>query len=243
MTILPPSTKILVGPGFKEQYLSSSAASMSKTPDMLLLEENLKGGRKLVEVSFEQNGGAALQLGPSRAYDYFGDGSFYILDSPGHTHGHLAALARVTPDPQNGAGNSFILMAGDTCHFPGQFRPAVGRPFPHDYSATGYSGLGALVHRLIEQTKGTESLFGMDERNVVDMGHAEESTRKLQMFDALDNVWVIVAHDRALLGRVEFFPASLNDWKHRGYADKVRWGFLEALECSESAPTNGDSNS
>ncbi|EOD45481.1 putative metallo-beta-lactamase superfamily protein [Neofusicoccum parvum UCRNP2] len=30
-----------------------------------------------------------------RAYDFFGDGSFWLLDAPGHLPGNLAALARV----------------------------------------------------------------------------------------------------------------------------------------------------
>ena len=49
-------------------------------------------------------------FGPyERAIDFFGDGSFYLVDSPGHLAGHLGAAARVAHD-------SFVFIAGDTCH-------------------------------------------------------------------------------------------------------------------------------
>ncbi|KDQ55047.1 hypothetical protein JAAARDRAFT_159624, partial [Jaapia argillacea MUCL 33604] len=52
-------------------------------------------------------------LGPfAQALDFFGDGSLYILDTPGHLPGHLTVLARVANTP----GNAFILLAADTCH-------------------------------------------------------------------------------------------------------------------------------
>ena len=49
-------------------------------------------------------------FGPyERAVDFYGDGSLYLVDSPGHLLGHLAAAARIAP-------NSFLFLAGDTCH-------------------------------------------------------------------------------------------------------------------------------
>ncbi|THH02615.1 hypothetical protein EW026_g332 [Hermanssonia centrifuga] len=44
-----------------------------------------------------------------RAIDFYDDGSLYFVDSPGHSPGHIAALARVAP-------NNFVFLAGDTCH-------------------------------------------------------------------------------------------------------------------------------
>lgn len=44
-----------------------------------------------------------------RAVDLYGDGSLYLIDSPGHMPGHLATAARIAPD-------SFVFLAGDTCH-------------------------------------------------------------------------------------------------------------------------------
>ncbi|KAF2158670.1 hypothetical protein M409DRAFT_71523 [Zasmidium cellare ATCC 36951] len=43
------------------------------------------------------------------AIDFFGDGSMYIVDSPGHILGHLNALLRVSPD-------KWIFLGGDCAH-------------------------------------------------------------------------------------------------------------------------------
>lgn len=49
-------------------------------------------------------------FGPyDRAVDYYGDGSLYLVDSPGHIPGHMAVAARIAP-------NSFVFLAADTCH-------------------------------------------------------------------------------------------------------------------------------
>ncbi|KAF8502995.1 beta-lactamase-like protein [Hysterangium stoloniferum] len=45
-------------------------------------------------------------------YDYFGDGSLYIIDSPGHMRGHLNLLVRTS------AAGTWLYLGGDTCHDP-----------------------------------------------------------------------------------------------------------------------------
>lgn len=53
-------------------------------------------------------------IGPfPRAFDYFGDGSLYIIDAAGHMAGHINVLARTS------AEGSWILLAGDSAHHPG----------------------------------------------------------------------------------------------------------------------------
>ncbi|KAL5526388.1 ATG17 [Sanghuangporus sanghuang] len=50
-------------------------------------------------------------IGPfERAFDYFGDGSLYIIDAPGHLPGHLNILARTSAD------GGWIYLAGDSAH-------------------------------------------------------------------------------------------------------------------------------
>ncbi|KAG6908114.1 hypothetical protein DXG01_006083 [Tephrocybe rancida] len=50
-------------------------------------------------------------VGPfPRALDFYGDGSLYIVDAAGHHHGHLAILARMSPD------GGWIFLAGDSAH-------------------------------------------------------------------------------------------------------------------------------
>lgn len=64
-------------------------------------------------------------VGPfPRAYDFYGDGSLYIVDSPGHLPGHINILARTSDD------GSWIFLAGDSVHhwhiLDGKAKIAVG---------------------------------------------------------------------------------------------------------------------
>ena len=45
----------------------------------------------------------------SRAHDYFGDGSLFLIDTPGHMPGHLGAIAMTST-------NEWVFMGGDCCH-------------------------------------------------------------------------------------------------------------------------------
>ncbi|KAI0829910.1 Metallo-hydrolase/oxidoreductase [Trametes gibbosa] len=50
-------------------------------------------------------------LGPfPHALDFYGDGSLYIVDAPGHMPGHINVLARTSPD------GGWIYLAGDSGH-------------------------------------------------------------------------------------------------------------------------------
>jgi glyoxylase-like metal-dependent hydrolase (beta-lactamase superfamily II) len=52
-----------------------------------------------------------LPLGPfPRAHDFFGDGSVYLIDAPGHLVGHINLLARTS------AEGSWLYLAGDSAH-------------------------------------------------------------------------------------------------------------------------------
>ncbi|KAI0427125.1 hypothetical protein F5Y09DRAFT_333610 [Xylaria sp. FL1042] len=44
-----------------------------------------------------------------RTIDFFGDGSVYVIDSPGHIHGHVNLLARV-------GEKKYVYLGGDCCH-------------------------------------------------------------------------------------------------------------------------------
>ncbi|KAK5168294.1 uncharacterized protein LTR77_006863 [Saxophila tyrrhenica] len=43
------------------------------------------------------------------AIDFFGDGSVYIIDAPGHLQGHVNLLARLGPE-------KWVYLGGDCCH-------------------------------------------------------------------------------------------------------------------------------
>lgn len=126
--LFPTSVPLIVGPGFKAGMLPGYPTR----PDALVLDSDF-AGRDVVEL-FSQDaggsGGTTLEIAGLRALDYFGDGSFYILDAPGHAIGHVMGLARVTSDAARPGEDTFVLLGADTCHHTGQFRPSEGHPFP-----------------------------------------------------------------------------------------------------------------
>lgn len=92
----PKHTKILVGPGFRDAFLPGFPAKEGSP-----FPESAFEGRDVVEVPFSQD----VLVGKYQAHDYFGDGSLYVLNVPGHAVGHIAALVRTTKD-------SFVFMGG-----------------------------------------------------------------------------------------------------------------------------------
>ncbi|KAL4878081.1 beta-lactamase-like protein [Aspergillus karnatakaensis] len=221
VTTFPDSTKIIVGPAFKEHYLPAYPTNPKST-----LLENQWENRELYELAFDQG----LNIGGFDAIDYFGDGSFYILDAPGHTHGHIAALARTTAG-QDASANTFVLMGGDTCHFAGQLRPTKDLPLPlesHHIQAHLATCPGAIIDRL--RANSSHPLFEMPKEHTVDVEKAHASIHNLQAVDSMDNVLVMIAHDESLLNEIPFYPAAINDWRQKGYGERVRWRFLDSLE-------------
>ena len=88
------------------------------------IHEKAWEGRTLREIDFDAEG-EGLKLGQCKAFDFYGDGSFYLLDTPGHAIGHMCGLARTSADPPE-----FIYMGGDIAHHGGEFRPTEYLPIP-----------------------------------------------------------------------------------------------------------------
>lgn len=75
-------------------------------------------------------------IGPyPNAIDYFGDGSMYIVDAPGHIGGHVNILARTS------AEGSWILLGGDSA---GDFRLITGEKEIGHY--TDVNGCFRCIH-------------------------------------------------------------------------------------------------
>ncbi|KAK9371441.1 beta-lactamase-like protein [Lipomyces chichibuensis] len=229
MCTFPSSTKIIVGPGFKSAYLPGWPTNENSS-----LAEKDWENRTIQELSYESTS-EELSIGSFRAVDLFGDGSYYILDSPGHTVGHIAALARVTVGGQGASSDTFVLMGGDTCHFAGQFRPTQYRPLPVEVVLSPLPHIharacpGSMFQDLHPHKSATEPFYEMPQTSTVDLEAAHESILKLQQFDAADNVLVVIAHDEFVVDGIEFFPNAINQWKEKGYSEKVRWQFLSCF--------------
>lgn len=177
------------------------------------------------EISFE----SGLKIGAFDAEDYFSDGSFYLLSTPGHTIGHISGLARTSTNP-----DTFIFMGGDLCHHGGELRPSKHLPIPNEISPNPFqrrpgSGSvcpGAMCHHLLRDRgrSVTEPFF--DPNLGHDIPECIRTIQKTQEVDADENVFFISAHDDTIEGVVDLFPKYANDWKAKGWAAKLKWAFL-----------------
>ena len=76
---------------------------------------------------------ALAPFGPfTCAVDLYGDGSFYLVDAPGHLPGHLIAAARVAP-------GAFVFLGGDACHNRACYASGEGEPPPRGAQAIAWS--------------------------------------------------------------------------------------------------------
>lgn len=222
----PSSTNLVVGPGFKAAHLPGYPKNQKST----LLESDFEG-REVREVNFEDEG-KGLKIGRFNAYDYFGDGSFYLLDTPGHSIGHMCGLARTSSSP-----DTFIFMGGDASHHGGEFRPTEYLPLPKEISPSPLKKRGGVcpghllqdIHPLGAANKPyyyVTSSFAHDKKV------ADWTIDGLGEFDGQGNVLMLMAHDDAVVdpGQFDFYPKTLNDWHAKDIGNKTRWLFLGDFE-------------
>lgn len=223
----PSSTTLVIGPGVKEAFLPAYPTN----PESPLLESDF-AGRMLKEMDFSSS---SLKIGPFRALDYFNDGSFYLLDCPGHAIGHMCGLARVT----NGHEATFVFMGGDVAHHGGEFRPTEYLPLPKELEPSpiaAFQGVcpGHVFEAIHPQKRGDSPYYHIHDGVPHNTEEAQKSCGDMQEFDAAENVFVVIAHDGSLLHPevgMEWFPeGTLKDWKKKDLARKARWGFLRDFE-------------
>ncbi|KAI1862957.1 hypothetical protein JX265_009003 [Neoarthrinium moseri] len=217
------STKLIVGPGCKEKIFPG----YPDNPVAQFLQKDVEG-REIKELDFAES---PLKIGQFDAVDYFGDGSFYLLDSPGHAIGHLCGLARVTSNP-----DSFILMGGDAVHHGGELRPHRWHPLPVSIEPHPFTGLssdcpGEMFDGVLRDGKDQPFYLPADPANVPTAPHFNipdmiDSIKKLQECDAHDNILVVPAHDESMLSVADFFPKSANNFSEKGWVKQARWLFL-----------------
>jgi hypothetical protein len=94
----------MFGPGIKEKY----APGWPANPNARFLEQDLAGR----EIQSLENEDFMLEIGGLHALDYFGDGSFYLLNAPG-----VSSACK-------------ILLRSHT-DLPSAFARASQRPGPH----------------------------------------------------------------------------------------------------------------
>ncbi|KAL1853521.1 hypothetical protein Daus18300_011802 [Diaporthe australafricana] len=217
MRTFPPRTELVVGPGFSERW----SPGFPTKPDAPVREEDL-AGRGVREISF---GDGELKVGPFPAHDFFGDGSFYLLDAPGHCLAHIAGLARTSTNP-----DTFIMMGGDLAHHGGELRPSPYTPIPDSLPQGGILPQSGTRFREMNVRRGRRADQPFIEPALFDDEHLSTQTiQRAQVADAQDNVWFVFAHDTSLFGSVDLFPQTANAWKEKGWKERVEWKFLGDL--------------
>jgi hypothetical protein len=71
-----------------------------------------------------------------------------------------------------------------------------------------------------------QPFYEMPANATVDNVAAKHSVQKLCSFDGNNDMLVIVGHDASLTGKIDLFPANVNNWKAEGMKDKLYWSFL-----------------
>lgn len=250
-SVFPCSTDLVVGPGFKSAYMPGYPIN----PDATVLDSAFHG-RSVNEIDFGKYGSAFTNIGGFRAMDFWRDGSFWLLECPGHTGHHLGALCRTTPD-------SWVFMGADCCRkccpvwtfqrrakshgfyqtadlnedSVAQLRPNQFRALPQSLPAKMMSSLGSpqsspcpcaqLLHLLHTSGKSDTAIYELAPFLQEDASKAQETLEKLKAFDGRDDVMVVLAHDPSFLDILDFFPRSINDWMAKGWDEQARWLFLQ----------------
>jgi hypothetical protein len=230
----PTTTDLVVGPGFIENFVPAYPTIKDSHVD-----ERAWLGRNLQQINLTPGAGPRnLQIGNFQAYDFYGDGSFYLLNSPGHAIGHMSALARTTVEP-----STFILLGGDIAHHCGEFRPSPYKPFPEmilpNPLGRGLSACPGRIFLNIHPKKDPQAPFfdPTTEEGWHSSGQeAKESIDKLIEADAYDSIFPVMAHDGSLCDVIDLYPKKANDWMAKGWKERSRWGF-----CSTFTPLEVDS--
>lgn len=236
-TTFPPSTEIIVGPGFKDAHLPG----YPNNPDATLLQSDYEN-RTVREIDFSQ-ASTGFKIGRFDAHDFFGDGSFYLLNAPGHSVGHMCGLARTTTNPL-----TFVFMAGDASHHAGEFRPTEYLPLPEEIALSAgknqtqkYSG--SEFQHIHPEESATKPFYNVTASFAHDKALADWTIEGLGEFDCQENVLLLTAHDEHVIepsSGFQLFPATLNDWYDRGLGRKVKWLFLRDFVEAVEANKKGD---
>lgn len=243
-SVFPSSTNLVVGPGFRK-IVGAGYPQDKDSPCASSAWE----GRNLVELDFTTDIRAMkARVGGWKALDWFGDGSFYVLHSPGHTHDHLCGLARTklaaADSNSSTPKDEFILMGGDVTHHGGEYKPNELVPIPDsiapDPRRAPFSNgdcvcpgeLYAQRNRRYarDEDRWRGPFLEWQREYSDDHEEAQRSVGMLRDFDAQDNVFVIAAHDGTLLDIVDFYPKDAKQWREMGWKREAYWRFLRDFE-------------
>ncbi|WRT63722.1 uncharacterized protein IL334_000645 [Kwoniella shivajii] len=222
-TLPSPAPSILLGPGslesmhpgFPEDVNSAWPSAWLKKYHFLELPEGDTQGRWSGEIAnlAPKSGEAAERKWEKvgcfdRGVDWFGDGSLWFLDAPGHCPGHIMALCRVTAGP-----DTYILLGGDASH-----HQALYLPVPTD----------------TEDQRSPIPVLDGKPQLAIDPPLATYVTGQMTRMSKEDNVMVVLAHEGQVNGIVDLFPGDLGLWKTKGWKETKEKEVMEAARKREA---------
>lgn len=110
--------------------------------------------------------------------DYFGDGSLYIIDAPGHIHAHINALLRVGPE-------KWVYLGGDCCH--------------DSRIITGEKGIIEYYDEVTQKVKSAHSELPIAKNTIQNIQNLIKSNGNVEWVIAHDSNWASDNQNR-------FFP-------------------------------------
>lgn len=149
----------------------------------------------------------------------------------------MCALARTSADPAE-----FILLGGDVAHHASEFRPTEYVPLPENiepnpllppFAKSTFICPGSIFEAIHPNKSSTAPFVKALGFMHDDSKGACESVEKLLPFDALENVFSVIAHDLSLKDIVEFYPKTLDCWKQKGWKEQGHWRFLRDFDTGE----------
>ncbi|GAA5983419.1 hypothetical protein JCM10908_000280 [Rhodotorula pacifica] len=141
------------------------------------------------------------------SYDVWGDGSFLVVATPGHTPGHVSGLVRVSaPAEGSGSAGQYVLLAADCCHSGLLLHPPAGQ-----------------THLRIGRWRKPDEPISEPPKHSMhdDLLQAEFSLERVKAAERRDEIMVVLAHDKRrwdLWGgpKATLTGLELADWRKKG---------------------------
>ena len=129
-------------------------------------------------------------------------------------------------------------MGADTCHHVGQIRPTAhlhksypcpGQILEATKKSVSTEYFGSPGDSEFDLQKQDTPLLSIPQppSGYEDRETSIESQKTLSVLDAHRDIFVVLTHDATLMGVMDLFPETLNEWKEKGWKEKTIWTFLE----------------
>ncbi|KAF8140832.1 hypothetical protein K438DRAFT_1995661 [Mycena galopus ATCC 62051] len=240
MSLFPNTTEIIIGP-------ATNASIYPADPDASLQASDF-AGHVVTKFNFAN---VTLVFSGMKVVDNFGDGSLYLLDTPGVNIMMLLKirilikyLALAWPYDWPRPRHTHLLRGPGQRYLPPRWtsspasRLPKGLPLPAHLLEESKSAVSTDYFWSHDSTLGSFDLTSRvaqllslpDLPNVsfcADPVTAGVTLEKAATFDADPDFFIVTAHDISLRSSIPYFPAYINSWHASGLKDASVWNFID----------------